>query len=189
MHLDSGEDAYETVSFLSSYRGITYHATSCSSKRIFGKIGGQLGFIATGAVVDIPLGPMAVQAGINYPLGIRYIEFLAGGDGSFVDDFLSAFFVVTSDITYPIALGKNFDLKLGVSGIGLTDFQSMLIGVIGPAVKGEYWIADKDYGLFVNLNIPVMALGVTDEGTMSVVDPALPLLGLFTTSAGVLWSL
>ncbi len=152
-------------------------------------LGGQVGFIATGAVVDIPLGPMAVQAGINYPLGIRYIEFLAGGDGSFVDDFLSAFFVVSSDITFPISLGENFDLKLGLSGIGLTDFQSMLIGVIGPAVKGEYWIPNKNYGLFVNLNIPVMVVGVTDEGTLFESDPILPLLGLFTTTAGVLWAL
>ena len=39
-------------------------------------IGAQLGFLATGVVVDVDLGPVAVNAGVNYPLGWTYISIL-----------------------------------------------------------------------------------------------------------------
>ena len=151
-------------------------------------IGGQLGFLASGVVVDIPLGPLAVQAGVNYPLGFTYIDAISDSDG-FLGDLFAPFFVVTSDVTFPIGLGENFDLKIGISALGFTDFKEGVFGVLGPAIKGEYWIPNKNYGLFVNLNVPVMAYLITDDGAETFVHPILPLAGLFTTTAGVLWSL
>jgi hypothetical protein len=32
-------------------------------------IGAQLGFLATGVVVDVDLGPVCRECGVNYPLG------------------------------------------------------------------------------------------------------------------------
>ncbi len=151
-------------------------------------VGAQFGFLATGIVADIPLGPLALQAGVNYPLGWLYIQSLAGSDND-IGDLFDPFFVVTADVTFPIGLGENFDLKLGVSTLGFTDFESGVFGVAGPAVKGEYWIPQKDVGLYVNLNIPVMAYILSADGTFEwVVHQALPLVGIFTTTAGVLWS-
>ncbi len=151
-------------------------------------VGAQFGFLATGIVADIPLGPLALQAGVNYPVGWLYIQSLAGGDD--FGDFFNPFFVLTADITAPIGLGENFDLKLGVSTLGFTDFESGVFGVAGPAVKGEYWLAEKEVGLYVNLNVPIMGYILTADGSFDwIIHQALPLAGLFTTTAGVLWSL
>jgi len=101
-------------------------------------------------------------------------------------------FTVTADVTFPMALSDDFTLKFGASTLGFTDFESGIIGVLGGTVKGEYWIPDRDYGLFVNLNVPVMLYGSVGElfGDESVVffSPWLPLAGLLTTTAGMLWS-
>jgi len=153
-------------------------------------IGAQAGFIATGIVVDIDLGPIALNAGVNYPLGWTYIAALAGGSAA----AFPALFTVTADVTAPFPLGEDFMLKLGANTVAFTDFQAGIIGIAGACIKGEYWIPNRNYGLFVNLNVPVMAYGVigelTGDDTASGMffDPALPLLGLFTTTAGVLWS-
>jgi hypothetical protein len=43
-------------------------------------------------------------------------------------------------------------------------------------------------GLFVNLNVPVMLYVVGEDTPFSAIfSPWLPLAGLFTTTAGVLW--
>lgn len=151
-------------------------------------IGGQFGFLATGVVVDIPLGPLALQAGLNYPLGIKYIGEASGGSGD-IDDFINSFFVVSADATYPVSLGDNFDLKFGVSALGFTDFSAGILGAAGVAIKGEYWLEEKNIGLFVNLNAPVILFAWTEDGFGTVTDPLLPLIGLISSTAGVLWRL
>lgn len=150
-------------------------------------IGVQGGFLATGVVVDIPLGPIDVNAGVNYPVGWTYIAALAEAD---YEDIFAPYFTVTADVTVPIPLGGNFDLKLGINTLGFTDFSSGIFGVAGGTAKGEYWIPGRNLGLFVNLNVPVM-LYLTGAGTAfeAVFNPWLPLAGLVTTTAGVLWSL
>ncbi|HCS37011.1 MAG: hypothetical protein CVV48_15985 [Spirochaetae bacterium HGW-Spirochaetae-4] len=148
-------------------------------------IGVQAGFLATGVVVDIPLGGISLNAGVNYPLGFKYIEWAAGEtDG----DFFIPYFTVTGDITVPFALGENFDLKVGLSTLAFTDFETGMFGVAGGAVKGEYWIPNKDMGLFVNLNVPIAVYILTEDQQWGMVNAFIPLVGLFTTTAGVLWT-
>jgi len=150
-------------------------------------IGVQGGFLATGAVIDIPFGPLSVNAGVNYPVGWLYIKTLASEDAS-VSGLIDPFFVVTADVTAPISMGESFDLKIGVSTLGFTNFATGLFGVAGAALKGEYWIPEKEMGLFVNLNVPVMLYVVGEDTPFSAIfSPWLPLAGLFTTTAGVLW--
>lgn len=151
-------------------------------------IGVQGGFLATGAVIDIPLGPIVVNAGVNYPAGWLYIRTLSESDSTF-DDLVDPYFTVTADVTAPIPLGDNFDLKIGASTLAFTDFTSGMFGVAGAALKGEYWIPEKTTGLFVNLNIPIMLYVVGEDTPFSaIISPWLPLAGLFTTTAGVLWT-
>ncbi len=152
-------------------------------------LGVQGGFLATGVVVDIPLGKLGVNAGVNYPLGWTWVATLAGD--SFDSDFLfPAFFTVTADVTTRIELSEDFSLKVGASGIALTDFETGLAGVVGACLKAEYWIPNKDTGLFVNLNVPVMAFLLLEGQTPGTVfSPWLTLAGLLTTTAGVLWTL
>lgn len=149
-------------------------------------IGVQGGFLATGIVVDVALGPLNVNAGVNYPVGWTYVTSLAGSDD--LDFLFPAFFTVTADVTTSIPLGNDFALKVGASTIGLTDFQSGIFGVVGACIKGEYWIPYRDTGLFVNLNVPVMLYGFTGGTPNVLFSPWLPLAGLLTTTAGVLWS-
>ncbi len=150
-------------------------------------IGGQLGFLASGVVVDVPLGTLDIQAGLNYPLGFKYIEWATDStEGS----FFVPFFVVTGDITYPISLGENFDLKLGVGTLGFTDFKEGIFGALGLALKGEYWIPEKDTGIFVNVNTPMAAYVASSEGGFQAIwHPLMPLVGFATSTVGVLYRL
>ncbi len=151
--------------------------------------GAQGGFLATGVVVDIPLGKLGVNAGVNYPLGWTWIATLAGG-ATDVDMLFPAFFTVTADVTTRIELSEDFSLKVGASGIALTDFEMGFAGVVGACLKAEYWIPNKDTGLFVNLNVPVMAFLLLEGQTPGTIfSPWLTLAGLLTTTAGVLWTL
>lgn len=151
-------------------------------------IGGQIGFLATGAVIDIPLGPIALQAGVNYPLGIAFIDTTFGLEGELAGLF-DSIFVATADATFPISLGENFDLKLGISTLSFTDFNTSVFGVLGPAIKGEYWVPNKNYGLYVHLNTPLMVYGYTESGFTWDMHAGYALIGLLTTTAGVLWAL
>jgi hypothetical protein len=100
-----------------------------------------------------------------------------------------AFFTVTADVTTRIPLGEDFSLKVGASAIALTDFELGLAGVAGGCLKAEYWIPNKNTGLFVNLNIPVMAFALIEgEAPITEFSLWLTLAGLLTTTAGVLWS-
>jgi len=153
-------------------------------------VGFQAGFAATGVVVDVGLGPLYLNAGLNYPLGYSYIAANVGaGEGAF-----PKVATLTLDVSTAFALSENFDLKLGFGGIVLTDFGPVAGGLAGPVLKGEYWIPNKNYALFLNINVPVMLFGVLidDAGgdTEALVDfnPLYPLLGLLTTSVGVLYS-
>lgn len=152
--------------------------------------GFQLGFAATGVVFDVGLGPVYLNAGINYPLGYSYIAANAGGG----EDSFPKVATLTLDVSTAFSMGENFDLKIGLGGILLTDFGPVAGGLVGPVLKGEYWIPNKNYALFLNINVPVMLFGVLidDAGgsTTAAVDfnPLYPLLGLLTTSVGVLYS-
>ena len=53
-------------------------------------LGFQVGAFATGPVVDIPLGPLALNVGINYPLLIGWIKTISDMDS---DLFKSVFFL------------------------------------------------------------------------------------------------
>ena len=148
-------------------------------------IGGQLGFLASGVVLDAPLGPLDIQAGVNYPLGFKYIQEAVDPD----NDFFFPYFVVTADVTYPIPLGENFDLKIGASTLGFTDFETGIFGAAGVALKGEYWIQEKDMGLFINLNAPLFIYLYSGEEFTSFSHPLIPLVGLVSSTFGVLWRL
>ncbi|MDY0288122.1 MAG: hypothetical protein RBR15_04780 [Sphaerochaeta sp.] len=153
-------------------------------------MGVQAGFAATGVVVDVGLGPLYLNAGINYPLGYTYV---AASSGAGSDSFPKVA-TITLDLSTAFAMGENFDLKVGLGGILLTDFGPATGGLVGPVVKGEYWVPNKNYGLFLNINVPVMLFGILidDAGGDSTAvvdfDPLYPLLGLLTTSVGVLFS-
>ena len=149
-------------------------------------IGAQVGFLATGVVIDIPLGPIAINAGVNYPMGFKYLEWISGETEE--GDFFQPYFTVTGDLTAPIPLGDNFDLKLGISTVAFTDFSTGMYGVAGGTIKGEYWIPNKNTGLFVNLNVPIALYFLTEDSQTAFVNPVIPLIGLFTTTAGVLWT-
>lgn len=153
-------------------------------------IGVQAGFLATGIVADVQIGPLCLNAGINYPVGYTYIASLLGAESG---ELFLPLFTVTADVTSKIPLGKDFSLKLGISGLGFTDFESGIGGVAGACLKGEFQIPDSQQSLFVNLNVPVMAFGVLGEdfgGSGGIYfSPWLPLAGLLTTTAGVLWHL
>jgi len=153
-------------------------------------VGFQAGFAATGVVVDVGLGSLYLNAGLNYPLGYSYIAASVGEE----DEAFPKVATLTLDVSTAFALSENFDLKVGLGGILLTNFGPVSGGLVGPVLKGEYWIPDKNYGLFLNINVPVMLFGVLidDAGgdTEAAVDfnPLYPLLGLLTTSVGVLFS-
>ncbi|MDT4762148.1 hypothetical protein [Sphaerochaeta sp. PS] len=152
-------------------------------------VGFQAGFAATGFVVDVGLGPLYLNAGLNYPLGYSYIA--ANTDPSEAFPKLAT---VTLDVSTAFPLSDSFDLKLGFGGIALTDFGPSFGGLAGPVIKGEYWIPNKNYGLFLNINVPILLFGVLvgdydEENTAAVLfSPLLPLLGLLTTTVGVLYS-
>jgi len=151
-------------------------------------LGVQGGFLATGVVVDIPLGNLGINVGVNYPIGWTWIATLAGG-ATETDLLFPAFFTVTADVTSRIPLSEDFALKVGASAIALTDFEMGLAGVLGGCLKAEYWIPNKNTGLFVNLNVPVMAFLIAEgEEPITMFSPWLTLAGLLTTTAGVLWS-
>ncbi|MFA5569927.1 MAG: hypothetical protein ACOX0W_05535 [Sphaerochaetaceae bacterium] len=149
-------------------------------------LGAQIGAMATGVLVDVPAGPLAISGGINYPLLVKYIEFLAGE--SFITDVIP-FMMVSADLSYPIAIGENFDLKFGLSTLAGTDFKEGIMGTVGAMIKGEYWLPQKKVGLFFHMDVPFWAYMATKETSNSIIDPGLPLLGIFTTRAGLLWAL
>lgn len=152
--------------------------------------GFQAGFAATGVVVDVGLGPIYLNAGINYPLGYTYIATSAGAS----ENAFPAVATFTLDLSTAFPMGESFDLKIGLGGILLTNFGPIFGGLVGPVIKGEYWVPNANYALFLNINVPVMLFGVLidDAGgsTSAGVDfnPLYPLLGLLTTSVGVLYS-
>lgn len=150
-------------------------------------VGAQIGFAATGVVVDVGLGSLYLQAGVNYPLGITYIGAALEAEDSFVN-------IVTfnADISQAFALSENFDLKLGLGTTAFSNFGPVIIGLGGVVLKGEYWVPQKNYGLFLNLNIPILAYGfIEDDDNFDggvVFNPLLPLAGLLTSTIGVLYT-
>ena len=150
-------------------------------------VGGQIGFAASGVVVDIGLGSLYLQAGVNYPLGVSYIASALEAEDVFYD-------IVTfnADISQAFALSENFDLKLGIGTTAFSNFGPVILGLGGVVLKGEYWIPNQNYGLFLNLNIPILAYGFIEyddnfDGGV-VFNPLLPLAGLLTSTVGVLYT-
>lgn len=152
-------------------------------------VGIQAGFSATGVVFDIGLGPVYLNVGLNYPLGYSYIASVA--DASTSETF-PPIATLTFDVSTAFALSEAFDLKVGLGGIFLTDFGPIAGGFVGPVLKGEYWVPNKNYGLFVNIHVPIMLIGVLfDDGSTSTgvdFNPLYPLAGIFTSTVGVLYS-
>nr|WP_321304861.1 hypothetical protein [uncultured Sphaerochaeta sp.] len=150
-------------------------------------VGAQLGFTTTGVLVDVGLGDLYLQAGINYPMGITYIASTTDSEEKFFD-----IYSFNADISQAFALSENFDMKIGLGTTAFTNFGPVVLGLAGAVVKGEYWIPNKNTGIFVNLNIPVMAYGIiegddTFDGGV-VFNPLFPLAGLFTSTVGVLYA-
>lgn len=165
-----------------------------SSTRIFARptrgiaIGAQVGPLATGVVADFRLGPVALSLSLGTPLMINYI--LSQTGDVFEDDIgsIAPFFMVGGDFTYPIALGEHFNLKIGLSTLAGTDFEYGIIGIAGGTIKGEYWIPNKKIGIFMHMDVPVMAyIAGSEIESAAIFNWAIPILGIFTTSAGVLW--
>ncbi|NLE15903.1 MAG: hypothetical protein GX626_08535 [Spirochaetales bacterium] len=150
-------------------------------------VGAQLGFAASGAVVDVGLGSLYLNAGIGYPLGLSYIGFAGGEDDVFIDVA-----TLTADVSQAFALSENFDIKVGIGATAFTELQSAIFGLAGPVFKGEYWIPNKNYGLTLTLNVPVMAFGYIEDDEIFTGGVAfnafLPLIGLVTSTIGVLYS-
>ncbi|HAF86095.1 MAG TPA: hypothetical protein DCG32_06995 [Sphaerochaeta sp.] len=156
-------------------------------------VGFQAGFATTGVVVDIGVGPIYLNAGINYPLG--YNAFRAANNEGAGQDAFPKVATFSFDVSTAFPKGENFDLKLGLGGIVLTDFGSVAGGLVGPVLKGEYWIPNKNYALFLTINMPVMIFGVLigdiggDSSDAVDFDPMLyTMFSLLTTSVGVLYS-
>jgi hypothetical protein len=152
-------------------------------------IGLQGGFLATGIVADVQMGPFGMSAGLNYPIGYTYLASLAGAEN---EDLVAEAATITADMTAAFELSDSFALKAGISTIALTDFGPVFGGIAGPCLKGEYWVPDRKMGLFVNLNAPILLYGVavdefSEADAAAVFSPWLPLLGLFTTTFGVLY--
>jgi len=150
-------------------------------------VGAQLGFTTTGVLVDVGLGDLYLQAGVNYPMGITYIASTTDSEEKFFD-----IYTFNADISQAFALSENFDMKIGLGTTAFTNFGPVVLGLAGAVVKGEYWIPNKNTGIFVNLNIPVMAYGfIEDDETFDggvVFNPLFPLAGLFTSTVGVLYA-
>ena len=150
-------------------------------------VGAQLGFTTTGVLVDVGLGDLYLQAGVNYPMGISYIAAYADDDNVFKN-----IFTFNADISQAFALSENFDMKIGLGTTAFTNFGPVVLGLAGAVVKGESWIPNKNTGIFVNLNIPVMAYGfIEDDDTFDggvVFNPLFPLAGLLTSTVGVLYA-
>ena len=150
-------------------------------------VGAQLGFTTSGVLIDVGLGELYVQAGIGYPLGLTYIAAQTDSEDKFFDVY-----TFTADISQGFALSDNFDLKLGLGTTAFTNFGPVVLGVAGAVIKGEYWIPNRNMGLFINLNVPVMAYGyVEGDNTFDgavVFNGLLPLAGLLTSTVGVLYS-
>ena len=150
-------------------------------------VGAQLGFTTTGVLVDVGLGDLYLQAGVNYPMGITYIASTTDSEEKFFD-----IYSFNADISQAFALSENFDMKIGLGTTAFTNFGPVVLGLAGAVVKGEYWIPNKNTGIFVNLNIPVMAYGfIEDDETFDggvVFNPLFPLAGLFTSTVGVLYA-
>ena len=150
-------------------------------------IGAQLGFASSGAVVDIGLGSLYLNAGIGYPLGLSYIGFAGGAEDVFLEVA-----TLTADVSQAFALSENFDFKVGIGTTAFTELKSAIFGLAGPVLKGEYWVPNKNFGLTLTLNIPVMAYGYVEDDEIFtggvVFNAFLPLAGLFTSTIGVLYS-
>jgi len=156
-------------------------------------VGFQAGFATTGVVADIGLGPIYLNAGINYPLG--YNAFRAANNEGAGQDACPKVATFSFDVSTAFPKRENFYLKLGLGGILLTDFGSVAGGLVGPVLKGEYWIPNKNYALFLTINMPVMIFGVLisdiggDSSDAVDFDPMLyTMFSLLTTSVGILYS-
>lgn len=150
-------------------------------------VGAQFGFAATGVVVDIDLGGLAIDVGVNYPMGYTYIASALDFPSEllFVD-----IYTVTADITQAFSLSDNFDLKVGIGALALTNFGPTFGGVAGGTLRAEYWIPNKNTALFFNVSVPLMLYGAAVGSASNAAiyfHPLLPLVGLLTGTVGVLY--
>lgn len=95
-------------------------------------MGFQVGLAATGAVLDVDLGPLSLNAGFNYPVLYTYMAATSNIDPQ--DVFLKVA-TFTLDISKAFPLGRGFDFKLGLGSIVLTDFGPLFGGLAGVVLK------------------------------------------------------
>ena len=149
-------------------------------------VGAQVGFTSTGVVGDFEFGPVALDIGANFPAGLAYIKSLAGGDDW---DLANSLFTMTGGVSYPISLGEQFSLKVGIGTTIFTNFAPWVLGFAGPIIKGEYWIPNSSFGLFAKLDVPIFIYALGGEEATTGFSQGLPLMGIFTSTVGVLYSL
>ena len=150
-------------------------------------VGAQLGFTSTGVVGDFEFGPVALDIGANFPAGLAYIKSLAGGDDW---DLANSLFTMTGGVSYPISLGEQFSLKVGIGTTIFTNFTPWVLGFAGAILKGEYWIPNSSFGVFARYDMPFFIYALGGEEGITGFSPGLPLLmGGFTSTIGVLYSL
>lgn len=149
-------------------------------------IGAQASLMTTGLVADFPLGPISLGVGLGTSLIVNYIVEISE---ELFEEVFPPYLIISGNLTYPIALGEHFDLKVGLATMMSTDFQTGVMGTAGAAVKGEYWIPNSKFAIFAHLDIPLFAYSAhKDLGFTTLFDWSIPLLGLFTSSIGFLWA-
>ena len=96
---------------------------------------------------------------------------------------------MTGGVSYPISLGEQFSLKVGIGTTIFTNFTPWVLGFAGPIIKGEYWIPNSSFGLFAKLDVPIFIYALGGEEATTGFSQGLPLMGIFTSTVGVLYSL
>ncbi len=148
-------------------------------------VGAQVSPMTTGLVADFPLGPVSLGVGLSTSFIVNYIVEISE---EIMDSVFPPYFIVSGNVTYPIALGEHFDLKVGLGTMASTDFQTGVMGTAGAVIKGEYWIPNSKFGLFAHIDLPFFAYSAHKElGFTTLFDWSIPLLGLFTSALGFYW--
>jgi hypothetical protein len=153
-------------------------------------IDAQFGIADTGIIVDIPVGPVELSPGLNYPAGLALMGQVLGvyEHLPFINEPGPVF---TLDVTYPFDIGERFTLKTGTSVWIMTDYLfTSMMGTAGFVIRPEYLFSGSNWGLFYNLRLPVVHYGYPSlsGNFFNEFDPMLPVvMGFLTSAFGVLY--